>query len=127
MDGRSLSILLVEDGATYGRLATFLLQGLGHRVTLVDRAEEGLRLAREIPPDLILMDLNLPGMDGYAAAEAIRADLLLHSIPTIALTAERLDQSPDPRSRFFTAMAEKPIYAEAFRLLLAPFAEATAR
>jgi CheY-like chemotaxis protein len=118
---RQLSILLVEDGATYGRLATFLLQGLGHRVIVADRALEGLRIAREVPPDLILMDLNLPDMDGYTAAEAVRADPRLRAIPMIALTAERLDTQASPRAAAFTSMAEKPIYEEAFRAMLAPF------
>jgi two-component system, cell cycle response regulator DivK len=123
MATRSLSLLLVEDGATYSRLATYLLQGLGHRVILAETAEAGLELARQAPPDLILMDLNLPGMDGYTAAAVIRGDPALTAIPTIALTAERLDAPADPRMVAFTAMVEKPIYAETFRELLAPYAE----
>jgi two-component system cell cycle response regulator DivK len=123
MATRSLSLLLVEDGATYSRLATYLLQGLGHRVVLAETAEAGLQLARQELPDLILMDLNLPGMDGYTAAAVIRADPALSAVPTIALTAERLDGPSDPRMAAFTAMVEKPIYQEAFQLLLAPFAE----
>lgn len=125
MTTRSLRILLVEDGLTYGRLATFLLQGLGHQVTVAERAEDGLRIARAGPvPDIILMDLNLPGIDGYAAVDAIRADPLLQAIPTIALTAERLESIAPGRAGGFTLMAEKPIYEEAFRLLLAPYAGA---
>lgn len=122
MPARSLLILLVEDGVTYGRLATFLLQGLGHRVLIADRAEDGLRVAREQHPDLILMDINLPGMDGYTAVAQIRADPALQAIPTIALTAERLEPVASTRAAAFTAMVEKPIYEEGFRVLLAPYA-----
>lgn len=122
MTARSLNILLVEDGSTYARLASFLLKGLGHKVTLADRAEDGLRLAKANPPDIILMDLNLPGMDGYTAVEQIRADPDLAAIPTIALTAERLGPVASNRAAAFTAMVEKPIYEDGFRVLLAPYA-----
>jgi two-component system cell cycle response regulator DivK len=120
---RSLSVLLVEDGATYARLATYLLQGLGHRVVLAETAEAGLELARQALPDLILMDLNLPGMDGYAAVAAIRTDPALRAVPTIALTAEQVDERDQRPSTGFTAVVEKPIYADAFRQLLAPYTE----
>lgn len=119
MTQASASVLLVEDGATYARLATFLLRRLGYEVTVAETAEEGLRLARELRPDIILMDLNLPGMDGYAAVARLRADPLLRDIPTVALTAEQVDphgdssQSPD-----FTGFEEKPIYEDGFRLLM---------
>jgi two-component system cell cycle response regulator DivK len=112
----SASILLVEDSATYARLATFLLQGLGHRVTIADHAEAGLRIARDLRPDLILMDLNLPGMDGHRAVQLIREDPLLRAIPTVALTADRIESLP-PGSGF-TGFREKPIFEEAFRELL---------
>lgn len=115
------SVLLVEDGATYARLATFLLRSLGHTVTVAETAEDGLRLARAQRPDIILMDLNLPGMDGYGAVAAIRADPALHDIPTIALTAERVDGTADARAAVFTGFMEKPIYAEDFRTLLAAY------
>jgi len=80
-------VLIVEDNPTNMRLAVFLLRSVGHVVFSANDAEAGLTLAREQQPDLILMDIQLPGMDGLAATVALKADALTQSIPVIALTA----------------------------------------
>jgi CheY-like chemotaxis protein len=112
-------VLLVEDGATYARLATYLLRSLGYNVTVAETAEEGLQVAAQLQPHIILMDLNLPGMSGHAAVQRIRADPLLREIPTIALTADQVQQQgkADP-AQAFTGFEEKPIYEEGFRALM---------
>jgi two-component system cell cycle response regulator DivK len=80
-------VLVIEDNATNLTLATFLLQSAGHLVLSARDAEAGLAAARAERPDLILMDIQLPGMDGLeATAELKRADAT-RSIPVIALTA----------------------------------------
>ena len=80
-------ILVIEDNATNMRLATFLLQSAGHSVRAAKDAETGLTLAREEHPDLILMDIQLPGMDGLEATGQLKRDDATRAIPVIALTS----------------------------------------
>ena len=81
------SILVVEDTLANMRLAVFLLEQAGHTVLQAIDAETGLALARKNNPALILMDIQLPGMDGLQAAAILKADPLTAAIPIIALTA----------------------------------------
>ena len=60
------TILVIEDNPTNMKLSTFLLESADHTVLAATNAEVGLTLAREGSPDLILMDISLPGMDGWA-------------------------------------------------------------
>ena len=80
-------ILIIEDNAANMKLALLLLHNAGHTTICATDAETGLTLARNALPDLILMDIQLPGMDGLAATGLIRRDPLTASIPVIALTA----------------------------------------
>ena len=80
-------VLVVEDNAANMALATFLLQSAGHTVLSAADAEAGLTLARAEQPDLILMDIQLPGIDGLAATRLLKGDVLTRAIPVIALTA----------------------------------------
>jgi two-component system cell cycle response regulator DivK len=80
-------ILVVEDNAANMKLAVFLLQNAGYSVLSAPDAEIGLTLARQEHPDLILMDIQLPGMDGLAATALLKQDEATSSIPVIALTA----------------------------------------
>jgi two-component system cell cycle response regulator DivK len=80
-------ILVVEDNHTNRTLAIFLLQSVGHTVLSAADAEAGLTLAREGQPDLILMDIQLPGMDGLEAIAQLKRDDSTRAIPVIALTA----------------------------------------
>jgi len=81
------TILVVEDNAANMRLSTFLLESEGHVVLRAADAEEGLTLARDEQPDLVLMDIQLPGMDGLEATALLKADAKTRAIPVIALTA----------------------------------------
>jgi two-component system cell cycle response regulator DivK len=81
------SILVIEDNAANMRLAVLLLEKAGHAVSCASDAESGLALARERSPDLILMDIQLPGMDGLAATVLLKSDPVTRAIPVIALTA----------------------------------------
>ena len=80
-------ILVVEDNATNMKLVRMLLAKGGHSVISAADAEVGLTLARAEQPDLILMDMQLPGMDGLAATALLKADDATRAIPVIALTA----------------------------------------
>ena len=80
-------ILVVEDNAANMKLACLLLENAGHEAIVAVDAEIGLTLARAEKPDLILMDIQLPGMDGMAATRLLKADPVTAAIPVIALTA----------------------------------------
>jgi two-component system cell cycle response regulator DivK len=80
-------VLIVEDNSANMTLAVFLLQSAGHAVLSARDAEAGLTLARDEQPDLILMDIQLPGMDGLQATALLKQDDTTRAIPVIALTA----------------------------------------
>jgi len=80
-------ILIVEDNPANMKLAVFVLEQAGHSVISAVDAELGLTLAREQHPDLIMMDVQLPGMDGLAATALLKRDEATRDIPVIALTA----------------------------------------
>ena len=81
------SVLVVEDNTANMKLATFLLESAGHTVLTAVDAEAGLALARSDHPDLILMDIQLPGIDGLEAIGLLKADHATRAIPVLALTA----------------------------------------
>ena len=80
-------VLVVEDNPANMKLAITLLQSAGHSVLIANDAEAGLTLARDEQPNLILMDIQLPGMDGLQATKLLKDDDATRSIPVIALTA----------------------------------------
>lgn len=80
-------VLVVEDNAANLKLATFLLESAGHTVISAPDAEVGLALARDEQPNLILMDIQLPGIDGLEATALLKRDPATRDIPVIALTA----------------------------------------
>jgi len=80
-------VLLVEDNPANMKLATFLVQSAGHTVLSATNAEDGLTLALGDQPNLILMDIQLPGMDGLEATGLLKQDDATRAIPVIALTA----------------------------------------
>jgi CheY-like chemotaxis protein len=83
-------ILVVEDNLLNLELVTDLLEAAGFIVCRAHTAEEGLRATHVQTPDLILMDLSLPGMDGLAATRALRADPATRHLTIIALTAHAM-------------------------------------
>ena len=80
-------VLVIEDNPANMTLATFLLQSAGHSVLAATDAETGLTLARSEQPDLVLMDIQLPRMDGLEATGLLKADPATRDIPVVALTA----------------------------------------
>jgi CheY-like chemotaxis protein len=85
------TILIVEDNELNLELATDLLTVAGYTIRQARTGEEGLRLARAAPPNLILMDLRMPGIDGFAALRSLRADPKTALIPVVALTAQAMN------------------------------------
>jgi CheY-like chemotaxis protein len=83
-------ILLVEDNEFNRDMLSRRLQRRGFHIFDAGDGEEAVRLASELVPDLVLMDINLPGMDGWEATRRIRTNPLTASIPIIALTAHAM-------------------------------------
>ena len=84
-------ILVVEDNPLNMKLVRTLLRKDSFRVLEAENAERGLELAREEKPDLILMDIQLPGMDGLSAVRILKADPVLKRIPVAALTSYAME------------------------------------
>jgi two-component system cell cycle response regulator DivK len=103
-------ILIVEDNPANMKLASLLLRNVGHEALCAVDAESGLTLARAQQPDLILMDIQLPGMDGLAATALLKADPATCSIPIIALTAMAMKEDKEKtRAAGCDAYIAKPL------------------
>jgi len=108
-------ILLVEDNDNNRMLVRDVLQASGYRVVEAENAEDGLRVAAEQQPALILMDIQLPGMNGMEALKRLRADPTTRAIPVIAVTASAMTQ--DRRQIMaagFDGYQPKPISVKGF-------------
>jgi two-component system, cell cycle response regulator DivK len=88
-------ILIIEDNPANMKLASLLLLKVGHAVLCAADAETGLTLARADQPDLILVDIQLPGMDGLAATALLKQDPATAAIPVIALTAMAMKEDQE--------------------------------
>jgi len=86
------TILIVEDNPRNMKLVRDVLQVKGHATLEATSAEDGIVLARERQPDLVLMDIQLPGMNGIDALRVLRADAATARIPVIAVTASVMQQ-----------------------------------
>jgi two-component system cell cycle response regulator DivK len=108
-------ILIVEDNDKNLKLMRDVLQFHGYRTAEATTAEEGIATAVRERPDLVLMDVRLPGMDGLAALTLLRADPRTASIPIVAVTASVM---PDEQNAFraagFDGFLAKPIDIRAF-------------
>ena len=88
MEGKASGrILVVDDEEDLGRILKFALMAAGHEVILAMDGAEGLRMAREDDPDLILLDLMLPKIDGYKVCRMLKFDERYKSIPIVILSA----------------------------------------
>jgi two-component system, cell cycle response regulator DivK len=89
-------VLIVEDDPNSQYVYGVFLEHKGFRVLSAGTGDEGVRLAREERPDVILMDISIPGLDGWSATEALKAEPGTASIPVIAITAHAF---PEDRER----------------------------
>lgn len=109
------TVLIVEDNEKNMKLARDVLQAKGYATLEAATGEEGVRLAKERVPDLVLMDIQLPGINGIEAFKQIRADARTARIPVVALTAS---VTPTDRSQItaagFDAFVGKPINLKEF-------------
>ena len=108
-------ILVIEDNEKNMKLMRDLLQYEGYEVLEADTAEEGLRLAGEYLPALILMDIGLPGMNGFEALKHLRAGSATAGIPAIAVTASVMTQDQQKITEAgFDGYQRKPIDIDEF-------------
>ena len=120
------TVLIVEDNDKNMKLARDVLQAKGYQTLEAVTGEEGVKLVKEKKPDLVLMDIQLPGINGIEAFRQIRGDAKTRGIPVVALTAS---VTPTDRSAIaaagFDAFLGKPINLKEFldtvkRLVSAP-------
>jgi len=108
-------ILIVEDNDKNRKLERDVLQFHGYRTAEAETGEEGVRLARESAPALVLMDIQLPGIDGIEALRQLRADPRTRSIPVIAVTASAMTQDRQKiLAAGFDGYQSKPINVKDF-------------
>jgi len=108
-------ILVIEDNEQNRYLVTFLLEKQGYTVLAAADGRTGVARASAARPDLILLDIQLPEMDGYAVAQALRAEPALRTTPIVAVTSYAM---PGDREKALAAgcdgYIEKPITPETF-------------
>lgn len=118
----SLRVLVIEDNAMNLALMTYVLQAFGHEVLSAGDGVEGLESLRVDRPDLVLCDIQMPVMDGYAFARAVRADPTTAAAPLVAVTASAM---PGDRERMlaagFDGYLSKPIEPATLMRDLDPF------
>ena len=108
-------ILAVEDTPHNLDLMTYLLEASGHRVTQATTGRDGLSSAISVRPDLIVLDLQLPDMDGFQVLEALRAEPRLNAVPVVAVTAYAMVGDRDHALRAgFDGDLSKPLEPESF-------------
>jgi two-component system cell cycle response regulator DivK len=124
----SESILIVEDNDTNLRLFTYLLSSRGYDVRSVRDAPEALQLLQSFRPGLILMDIQLPGTDGYELTRKLKADPALRDVPIIALTAYAMRGDEEKAlAAGCDGYITKPIDTRAFPARIAEFFAEAAR
>jgi two-component system cell cycle response regulator DivK len=108
-------VLLVEDNEKNLKLARDVLEYAGFRVLVAMTGEDAVLRAREALPDLVLMDLQLPGMDGFEVLRRLRGDTATANIPVVALTAFAMQQDRERASGAgFEGYLVKPIDVRQF-------------
>ena len=121
-------ILLIEDNEQNRYLATFLLERRGYEVVSAPDGIQGIELAERLRPQMILLDIQLPGMDGYAVARALRNMPALQAVPIVAVTSYAM---AGDREKTIAAgcdgYMEKPIDPETFVSEIERHLEAHAR
>jgi two-component system cell cycle response regulator DivK len=115
-------ILVVEDNAMNLKLVRDVLQHAGYDVLEASTGEDGLRVAREMAPDLVLMDLQLPGIDGTETLRRLRHDSPDRRVPVVAVTAFAMPEDRERATRAgFDGYVEKPISVRALPGQVAEF------
>ncbi|MEZ5287397.1 MAG: response regulator [Vicinamibacterales bacterium] len=108
-------VLIIEDNPANLALMEYLLKAFGHDVRTATGALAGVERATEMPPDVVLVDLHMPGPDGFEAARLIRAHERTAAVPLVAVTASAMVGDRDMiLARGFDGYIGKPITPETF-------------
>jgi CheY-like chemotaxis protein len=109
------NVLVIEDNEQNLYLVTFILEKYGYKVTAARSGEEGIDTAARVIPDIILLDIQLPVMDGYAVARRLRSNAALDRIPIVAVTSYAMAGDRDKALEAgCNGYIEKPINPEIF-------------
>lgn len=110
-----MNVLVIEDNEQNLYLVRFLLEARGHRIREARSGPEGIAAARAAVPDLILLDIQLPQMDGYAVARALRENPSLDAAPIVAITSYAMNgDRVNALAAGCDAYIEKPINPDTF-------------
>ncbi len=108
-------VLIIEDNPDNLELVTYLLEAYGHEISTADNGELGIEAVRREQPDIVLCDIHLPGVDGYAVARSLKSDASTRDIPLLAVTALAMVGDSDKVSAAgFDGYITKPIEPENF-------------
>ena len=102
------TLLVVEDNAVNLKLASAILCSAGYVVLEATNAEDGLALAREHRPAVVLMDIELPGVDGITAVHTLRADSVIREVKVLAITASAMSDKERILAAPFDGYVSKP-------------------
>jgi CheY-like chemotaxis protein len=103
-------VLVVDDKASSRELIRTVLESSGYSVSEAGDGQEAVRIAQQISPDLILLDLQMPALDGFGTLEQLRADPRFATLPVIALTASAMQGDREKAlAAGFTSYISKPV------------------
>jgi two-component system cell cycle response regulator len=118
------SILVVDDNPSNLKLFTFLLALPGYAVTTAADAQQALAVLEHLVPDLIIMDLQLPDVDGLTLTRRLKADPRMQSVPIVAVTASAMKGDEEKaRAAGVDGYMSKPVDKRAFRAMVASYLE----
>jgi len=118
----SQSILVVDDNPSNLKLFTYLLALPGYAVTTAASAEQALDVLSHLVPDLIIMDLQLPDVDGLTLTRQLKADPKMKGVPIVAVTASAMKGDEEKaRAAGVDGYMSKPVEKRAFRAMVASY------
>lgn len=119
-------VLVIEDDPASLELMFYLLSAHGYATATAERGDDGLASIRSLRPDLVICDIQLPGMDGYAIAAQLKADAALRTVPLVAVTAlAMVGDREKVLAAGFDAYVSKPIDPSSFIAQIEPLLPAT--
>lgn len=112
-------ILIIEDNKGNLEVILYLLRQYGYKLITAENGKDGIKLAKQEMPDLIISDIQLPQLNGYEVARALKSDTNLKKIPLVAVTAYAMEEDEEKiLSAGYNAYIAKPIDPEEFVCLI---------